>query len=86
MSEQPPTDALGRQPIADGMKRKIDEAFRAIPPHKRGALIIIADTETKTARAHLAAKVGDHWKIAGGAGWVIPEKRPSGWIAIEGAW
>lgn len=84
MSE-PSTDALGRTPITDGMKRQIATAFATIPDGKRGALVIVGD-ETG-ARAHVAAKVNGTWKVAGGAGAVWREKsRGSAWIAIEGSW
>lgn len=83
-------DELGRVPIAEGMKRRIDEALRIIPTlpdgrPARGALLVLGD-ETGV-RAHLAARVGERWKVAGALGvpWEHP-RRPSGWVGIEGYW
>jgi hypothetical protein len=81
-----PTDDLGRQPIGDAVKAKITEAFTVILEGKRGALLFIADTETREVRMHVAARFADGWKVAGGLGVVVPERRPSGWAAVEWAW
>lgn len=80
------TDPLGRPLIAEGMKRQIEQAFAVVPDGKRGALLVIADVETKTARAHLAAKIHDHWKVAAGVGVPWDGKKPEGWIGVMGAW
>jgi hypothetical protein len=77
-------DALGRPVVSEPIKAHIQAAFQAVPPGKRGALLIIADE--RGTRAHLAAKLGDHWKVAGGSGWTWGSTRPSGWVAIEGTW
>lgn len=84
MASDAPLDPLGRAPIADGMKRQIDAAFAGVTG--RGALVLLTDTETKVVRMHVAARFGDHWKVAGGAGVPWTGKKPEGWIAIEGSW
>lgn len=42
----------------------LDEAMVALPPGKRGAILIDASTETKTVRALFVEKVNDHWQVA----------------------
>lgn len=75
------TDA--RQPIADSLKRQIAAHFAHLEPDKRGALLIIADTQG--ARAHLAAKLNDHWKVAAEAG--VPWGGPvHAAVYVQGAW
>jgi DNA integrity scanning protein DisA with diadenylate cyclase activity len=78
------TDTLGRQPIADSLKQKIEDAFKVVPEGKRGALLIIADEQG--ARAHVAAKLGGSWKVAAGAGVPWSGGEPSGWVGISGSW
>lgn len=80
------SDALGRPILAEGMKRQIEEAFKVVPEGKRGAVLVIHDVDTKQTRAHLAAKIGDSWKVAGGAGWDWAGKKPTGWVGVAGAW
>lgn len=75
-------DALGRPVLADGMKRQIDEAFRIVPEGKRAAVLVIHDFETQQTRAHLAARFGDHWKVAGGPGWDWDGDKPTGWVGV----
>lgn len=79
-------DALDRPLIAEGMKRQIEEAFRVVPEGKRGALLVIADMETQTARAHLAAKVNNHWKVAAGVGVPWDGRKPEAWVGVVGSW
>jgi hypothetical protein len=79
-----PSDAFGRPILAEGMKAQVEAAFKAIPDGKRGALLIIADERGAT--AHVAARIGDHWKVAAGAGMPWQEKKASGWVSIGGAW
>ena len=82
-------DPLGRPIVSAPIRAKIEEAFKVLPPSKRGALLVIAEATPDgrvEARAHLAAKLNDHWRVAGGAGWVYGEPRPSGYIAVEAAW
>jgi hypothetical protein len=62
----PQLDELGRPYVGDDTKHVIREALDALPTNKRGALLLIAD-ESGT-RAHLAARIGDHWKVAAGSG------------------
>lgn len=59
------------------------ESFAAVPDGKRGALVVIADEHGS--RALLAAKLGDHWKVAagGGADWAGPV---TGTVAVVGSW
>jgi hypothetical protein len=85
MPTSPGLDALGRTPIADAIKRDIAAAFTAVPDGKRGALLVRADTDG-TAILHLAGRFGDHWKVAGGGGISLPEKRPHGYVAVEASW
>lgn len=57
--------------------------FQALPEGKKGAMVVIADEQG--ARAHLAAKIGDHWKVAFEAGkpWHGPV---TGQIELAGVW
>jgi hypothetical protein len=79
-------DPLGRTPLAEGMKRQIQSALAEIPEGKRGALLVVADENG--ARAMLAAKIGStgDWKIAAGIGVPWKERKPTGWIGVQGAW
>jgi hypothetical protein len=77
-------DLYGRTPIAEGMKRQISEAFAIVPERKRGALIVIADEHG--ARAHLAAKLNDRWKVAAGLGVPWTGEKPVAWIGVIGSW
>ena len=79
-------DPLGRTPLADGMKRKIEEAFSVVPEGKRGAVLVIHDIDTKQTRAHLAARIGDEWKVAGGPSFDWDGKKPSGWVGVMRTW
>jgi hypothetical protein len=81
----PLLDPMGRTPIANGMKAKVAEIFKAVPKGKRGALLVFADDDGN-AQAHLAAKLGDSWKVAGGGGFNWKTKRPAGYIGVEGYW
>ncbi len=78
------TDNIGRPLITDQQRDRIRQALAAIPNGKTGAVLVIADGES--VRAQLAVNLNGHWKIAGGAGWILAEKRPGGWLAIEGSW
>jgi hypothetical protein len=79
-----PPDALGRTPIADGMKQQIADAFKAVPDGKRGALLIIANEHGAT--VHVAAKFGNDWKVAAGGGLPWTGDKPSGWVGVAGSW
>lgn len=79
-------DELGRPSISDEQRERIRKAFSAIPDGKTGAVLVIADTETKSVRAQLAVNINGRWKVAGGGGWLLAEKRPSGWLAVEASW
>lgn len=72
-----------RQSIDNATKRMIAESLATIPPDKRGALIVIADQHGP--RAHVAAKIDDHWKVALAAG-VSWKGEVNGVVAIQGAW
>lgn len=77
-----------RTPISDAVKQSITEAFRAVPAGKRGALLVIADVDDRgavTARAMVAAKLGEHWKVAAGTAveWDGPV---TGTVAIQRVW
>lgn len=79
-------DALGRTPLADGMKKQIADAFKEVPEGKRGAVLIVHDIDRNETRAHLAAKVGENWKVAAGAGFDWAGKKPTGWVGVGGSW
>jgi len=72
-----------RQPISDAVRASINDAFRAVPDGKRGALLVIADENG--ARAMVAAKLGSRWKVAFEAAksWNGPI---TGTVALEGSW
>lgn len=74
-------DALGRPEVSGEIRTAIDNAFKALPEHKRGAVLVIADEHG--ARGQLAARFGDSWKVAAGAGFDFGEKRPAGYVAVE---
>ena len=72
-----------RTPISDAIRDSLSDAFKAVPDNKRGALVVIADEQG--ARAMLAAKLGDNWKVAAGVSkpWDGPV---TGSVAIMGTW
>lgn len=76
-----PTDL--RPSISEQAKAQLAEALKAIPDGRRGALVVIADDTG--ARAHVAAKIGGHWKVAasGGTTW---HGAVTGTVAVEGSW
>jgi hypothetical protein len=76
------TDA--RTPIADSLRRQIAQQLDALPEDKRGALVIVADDHG--ARAHLAARLGEGWKIAFEAGKAWDEPAPTWSVGVAGAW
>lgn len=76
-------DELLRTPIADSVKRLIADSLEAVPAGKRGALLVIADEQG--ARAMLAARLGEHWKVCAGGG--VPWHGPiTGQVAVMGSW
>lgn len=78
-------DALGRPDLAASDRAAITQAFEGITG--RGALLVIVDPTDKVARGHVAAKLGEHWRVAAGAGFVWEGKRKtSGWLGIERVW
>ncbi len=77
-------DELGRPYLDDAALERLREAFQVIPEGKRGALIVIADGQS--VRAHLAARLNGHWKVAAGGGFTWETKKSSGWIGVEGVW
>ncbi len=72
-----------RKSIDAQTKKLIADELAAIPEGKRGALLVIAD-ETG-AQVHVAARIGDHWKVAaaGGRRW---DGAVEGKVAVIGAW
>lgn len=78
-------DDLGRPLVGDETKAKITQAFSILDPGRRGAVLLIMD-DRDVLRGHLAARYGDHWKVAGGVG--VPWKgwKPAGWVGVEYAW
>ena len=77
-------DEFGRPLLSDAIKQSVADAFKAVPDDKRGALLVIADEHGT--RGVLAAKINDHWKVAASGGFEWGEKKPSGYVAIEGSW
>ena len=77
-------DLLGRPAIGDEAKQRIADAVRGVDG--RGALILMGDTQSKTVRAHLAAKYDHGWKVAAGAGWQWTERQPFAEITIIKTW
>ena len=78
-------DELGRPSLAAADRARIREAFEGV--RGRGALVWITHPVDKVTRGHVAAKIGDHWKIAAGGGftWEGP-KRGDGWFGVERTW
>lgn len=72
-----------RQSIDNETKKLVAEVTNTIPPGKRAALVLIADEGG--ARVHAAARLGDTWKVAFGAGkaWRGPV---SGRVGLVGSW
>lgn len=78
------TDELGRPALAAEDRASITQAFEGVTG--RGALLVIVGPD-KVVRGHVAARLGDHWKVAAGAGFVWEGKRKtSGWLGIERVW
>ena len=77
-------DPQGRPIITDETKGAIRAALAEIEPGKKGALLVIADEHG--ARAMLAQKIGNHWKVAAGAGVPWKDGAPSGFVAVQGSW
>ena len=74
-----------RPAIDDATKASIATLFTALPSDKRAAVLVIADLNGN-ARGMVAANLGKHWRVAAGAGFNIGEKRPAGYVAVEGSW
>lgn len=74
---------MSATPIGDAVKASINDAFLAVPDGKRGALLVIADEHG--ARAMVAARIGDNWKVAAEASkpWDGPV---TGTVSIIGSW
>lgn len=70
-------------PIADAVRSSIRDAFAAVPKGKRGALLVIADSNG--ARATVAANLNGSWKVAAAASrpWSGPVTAT---VAIIGVW
>jgi hypothetical protein len=79
-----PLDHMGRPVLSDLDKRRLDALWTTIPDGKRGAVVVIADEQG--ARGHVAAKIDGTWKVGAGGGWRFGEKRPHGYIGVEGSW
>lgn len=75
-------DHLGRPTVTPDIRASIANAFQGV--EGRGALLILADE--RGTRAHLAAKIGDHWKVAAGGGFEWAEKKPAGFVGVEFVW
>jgi hypothetical protein len=82
-------DDLGRPTVSNAIKDSIDQSFKAIPPGKKGALLLVADKGSETITAHIAANLDDkgNWKVAAGAGWEWGKKAPDqAFVSIAGSW
>jgi hypothetical protein len=71
-------------PLTDATKARIDTALSVIPEGKRGALLLVADEQGT--RAYLAARLGDHWQLAAGAGVAWEDRKPYGFVALQASW
>lgn len=78
------TDDLFRPVLTEEQTARISTLFSSLPENKRAAVLVIADL-SGTARATVAARLGKHFQVAAGAGYTLGEKRPSGYIGIEGS-
>jgi hypothetical protein len=90
-------DALGRPELGAGLRAQVDAALAAIPDGRRAALVVIGRaTDTGgSATAHLAARFGDHWKVAAGGGVTVDAHAHAGggrlvgyggFVAVAGSW
>lgn len=77
-------DDLGRPTISDGMKSRVSDALNSLPPDTAHAALLVITHEDGITRGHVAAKIGQSWKVAGGGGFEWEEKKPYGYIAL--AW
>lgn len=84
----PTPDSLSKQTdfrksIDAQTKRAVSEALAEIPPGQTGALIVIADQNG--ARAQMAWKINDRWKVANevGSTW---HGKVEGRVAVVGSW
>lgn len=84
MGETIAFDPFARPMISEEAKSSLRDAFASLPPEKRAAILVIADLKGN-ARATVAAKLGEHWKVAAGAGYALGDKRPAGYVGIEGS-
>jgi hypothetical protein len=75
-------DELGRPLVSESDLQRIRMTLSTIPEGKRGAILLIAD-ESGTARAHVAAKINDSWKVAAGVGYDWNTKKPAWFIGLE---
>jgi len=79
-----PDDLIDLRPsISDQVKLQIAQSLAAVPAGKKGALLVLADEHG--ARAMLAARLNDSWKVAMSAGsaWT---GHVTGTVAVEGSW
>jgi hypothetical protein len=75
-------DDLDRPVVSPSIKDAIDHAFDGV--QGRGALVVIADEQGT--RAHLAANLNGHWKVAAGAGFDWATRKPNGYVAVQAVW
>ena len=80
----PQVDEKGRPTISDAIRASVREAFAAVPAGKKSALLVISDEHGT--RGMLAWKIDEHWTVAGGGGVEWPMKKPTGFVAVQGAW
>jgi hypothetical protein len=80
-------DEFGRPQLSPDLKKAASAAFSTIPDGKKGTIVLVADKGSDTIQAHVAAKIGDHWKVAAGAGWEWGKKEPDTvFVAVGGSW
>lgn len=63
---------------------QLETAFSSLPANKRAAVLVLADLNGN-ARATLTAKLGDHWVMMANASYHLGDKRPAGYVGIEGS-
>lgn len=80
----PDLDRFGRPVIQDEARERIRQAFQGVDG--RGALILVGDTQTKTMRGHVAAKLGDSWKVAAGGGFDWGTHEPFAEFVLVKTW
>lgn len=81
------SDDFGRPSVSDDTLARIRKAFEAVPPDKRGALLLVGDSQSQTVRGHLAARSEDgSFKVAAGGGFDFTNRVPFVDVAVQWTW